>query len=100
MRFGVFIILFLATFFTHFSQVQPQTPKTLACDLLFKKASEKYEVIFNYDSKILQNIKCLNQLPENFSEFRVYVEDYTGLTLKNTIPILGLSRKTTPIKLL
>ena len=82
MRFGVFIFLFLATFSTHFSQVQSQTPKTLACDLLFKKAAEKYEVIFNYDSKILQNIKCLNQLPENFLEFKVYVEDYAGLTFE------------------
>jgi hypothetical protein len=79
MRFGIFILLFLGTFFNHYSQVQSQRPKTLECDLLFKKASEKYKIIFNYDTDILQNVKCINLLPESFSEFKAYVEDYAGL---------------------
>lgn len=79
MRCSVFLILFFCTFFKHYSQNQPQASSAIACDSLFKKASHKYEVIFNYDAKDLQNMDCLNALPDTFSEFRDVLVRYTGL---------------------
>ncbi len=82
MRFGVFIILFLAIFSTQLLKAQTQTSNSSACDLVFKKAAVKYQMVFNYDAKILQNIECINQFPKDFIDFRILVEEYTGLTFE------------------
>lgn len=83
MRFGAFIILFFSTLFTLFSQEQSPARTTINCYSLFQKASQKYDLIFNYDTKILETIDCLDSLPEKFEDFRTYIKGYSGLDLEN-----------------
>lgn len=75
------LFCFLGCGYIAFSQYQLDVDTT-PCDLIFKKASKQYQVVFNYDYQEIKNIECLEGLPKTLNEFIKVVTEYSGLTFE------------------
>lgn len=50
---------------------------------ILKKASKKYQVVFNYNYKELKYVSCLPELPNTIIEFKALLSEYSGLELES-----------------
>ncbi len=76
------LLLFVGFSFFGFSQQQPRS-EVVSVSLLLKKASKKYNVVFNYNDQELKDVRSLNQLPKSLLEFQELVKDYAGLEFES-----------------